>query len=76
LQDRVGHNFDGSGIKDPASPIDMVYKSRAIKVATNVVTRSFHTEATCPLTLGPNEAGWLIQSRWLIQQAWVDSPAT
>ncbi|AUG87738.1 hypothetical protein HOS54_gp211 [Klebsiella phage Menlow] len=37
---------------------------------------SIYTEATCPLTLGPNEAGWLIQSRWLLQQAWVDSPAT
>uniref|UniRef100_A0AAU8GL84 Uncharacterized protein n=1 Tax=Salmonella phage vB_STmST313_KE31 TaxID=3161181 RepID=A0AAU8GL84_9CAUD len=42
----------------------------------NVTTHSFHTEATCPLTLGPNEAGWLIQSRWLLQQAWVDSPTT
>ncbi|WNM70697.1 hypothetical protein CPT_Mansal_031 [Salmonella phage Mansal] len=60
MQDRVGHNFDGSGTKDPASPIDMVYEiqshqscNQTLQLAFNVFVSLQHLSST----FGPNEAG-------------------
>ncbi|ARM69909.1 hypothetical protein BSP101_0072 [Salmonella phage BSP101] len=60
MQDRVGHNFDGSGTKDPASPIDMVYEIQSHQSCNQMSQLAFNvfvTPNTCPLSLGPNEAG-------------------